>query len=185
MNQILKSQTHCIGMDNTCSKFQELTRSKAFRYAVYLALLATTLVFVTSMIREYLDGATFTRISEEPATIDDVPVATICIAAETALKYGVDFTIQVQKLKIGDQNTSFVSLSEGFNNYEYFNKRTIQVRQLTVTQELYMLKMSCVSLKMIMKELCTQLFGTFNCSQLFGVFIINLSKKMQKKIKPK
>ena len=69
-------------------------------------------------------------------------------------------------------------LDEGFNNYEYFNKRTIQVRQLTVTQELYMLKMSCISVKMIMKELCSQLFGTFNCSQLFGVFIINLSKKM-------
>ena len=80
-------------MNLNCEAYKHLTESKTFKYIVYVALLSTTMVFVTNMIQEYQEGDTIFKSSKENITKKDVPVLTICFKSKNKLHYGMDFTL--------------------------------------------------------------------------------------------
>ena len=163
-------------MDGTCIRYQTVTKSKAFEHILYFTLLCSSLVFVTTMFQEYLDGASYIKISQAPITKDDIPVATICLSSNRKMKYGKDYKIQVQNVQVNQLNSSFLSLLEGQNNYQYNDSRTIFLKELTVSDQEYLRKQSCLSMNM---KLNAEKWAPFLGTPRFGVFIIDLSEEMR------
>ena len=156
-------------MNLNCEAYKHLTESKTFKYIVYVALLSTTMVFVTNMIQEYQQGDTLFKSSKENITKKDVPVLTICFKSKNKLHYGMDFTLQALSMA-SSKNSTFKTLPEGITAYDYHHHNahethTVFLKQLTLDDS-FLVNRSCISMHMT-------LTNADNWVSL-GMFIINM-----------
>ena len=146
-------------MNFDCETYQRVTQTKTFKYILYIALLSTTMVFVTNMIQEYQQGDSFFKSSKENITKKDVPVFTICFKSRNKLTYGMDFTVQALTVA-SPNNSTFKTLSQGITTYDYCSynpethtcdheKHTMVLKQLTLAN-LTLVNRSCISMYLTM-----------------------------------
>ena len=102
-------------MMETPPKFtMPMLRSIIF-WILYLALAATSFLFVQETIDEYLTGKTDYHHSQIPITTQDIPTITTCFEHKDDLKYGTHFNVGLWFNSSGRSNT-FMPLAEGKNH---------------------------------------------------------------------
>ena len=147
--------------------------------AIFLALLGSSYCFVTSVVREYLEGNTHFKLSKESVTSSDMPTVTVCFLTKTKMELGRDF--QVSTLAWAENNIysepALLDLHKGHN--EYFSldfNRFINLKQLVVQQTISFLNRSCVSMELGLKDN----FGMQserNAAHHIGLFMIHISSR--------
>ena len=83
-------------------------------WILYLALAATSFLFVQETIDEYLTGKTDYHHSQIPITTQDIPTITTCFEHKDDLKYGTHFNVGLWFNSSLRSNT-FKPLAEGKN----------------------------------------------------------------------
>ena len=111
---------------------------RSLEYIVFLVLLFLALwFFVVGIILDYLKGAKYFTISQEPVTHDDLPTLTICLRATEKLMYGKDFKIKTlawngTKAGTMKEYRYLIDLFKGQNTYEFDGQRTAFLKQFEV-----------------------------------------------------
>ena len=147
------------------------------------------------MVKEYLAENTNFSITKESITKEDLPTITICILTRKekrekgkehkSIKYGQDFTIQTMKTWAEpwfNPNTTMITLSEGINDYEFFEqKRQIKLEEMRVFSFGYLIR-NCVKLQFTISALIYGQSIQHGVSFDVGMFTITLSETMTKNI---